>query len=192
VSEARPVDPSPSAEDRIIHASFVLIGEHGLGSVTMSQIAEAAGVARQTLYNHFADIDSIVAATIKRHNNESIDRLEISLHVADSPVDRLTQMVRHFAAIGAHAHQSIDLRSALAVELQAGLDEYQDLVKSHISAIIVEGLETGDFRQDLSVEIDTLLVRSLLDGIHDLAASSPDQAAQIAAVGTRTVLAALS
>ena len=186
------VDPGPSAEDRIIHASFALIGEYGLGGVTMSQIAEAAGVARQTLYNHYADIDSIVAATIKRHNKESIGLLEVSLQIADSPIDRLEQMVRHFASIGAHAHQSIDLRGALALELQAGLHEYQDAVESHISAIILDGQEAGDFRSDLTVEIDVVLVRSLLDGVHDLAASSPDRAAQIATTGTRTILAALS
>ena len=192
MSEEQTLEPSSSTEDRIIHASFVLINEHGLGSVTMSQIADAAGVARQTLYNHYQDIDSIVAATIKRHNSESIDLLEISLQIAESPIDRLEQMVRHFASIGAHAHQSVDLRGALAVELQAGLDEYQDVVDSHISAIIVEGQRTGDFRSDLSVEIDTVLIRSLLDGVQDLAAGSPEQAAQIATVGTHTILAALS
>ena len=146
------VDPNPSAEDRIIHAAFAVISEHGLGGVTMSQIAETAGVARQTLYNHYADVDSIVAATIKRHNSESIELLETSLQIADSPIDRLEQMVRHFASIGVHAHQSIDLRSALALELQAGLDEYQDTVENHISAIILDGQQRGDFRSDLRSE----------------------------------------
>jgi AcrR family transcriptional regulator len=192
VSEEQTVEPSPSTEDRIIHASFVLISEHGLGGVTMSQIADTAGVARQTLYNHYQDIDSIVAATIKRHNSESIDLLEISLQIADSPIDRLEQMVRHFASIGVHAHQSVDLRSALAVELQAGLDKYKDVVESHISEIIVEGQRTGDFRPNLSVEIDTVLIRSLLDGVQDLAAGSPERAAQIATAGNQTILAALS
>jgi AcrR family transcriptional regulator len=192
VSEEQTVEPSSSTEDRIIHATFALISEHGLGNVTMSQIADAAGVARQTLYNHYQDIDTIVAATITLHNSESINLLEISLQIAESPIDRLEQMVRHFASIGAHAHQSADLRGALAVELQAGLDEYQDVVESHISAIIVEGQRTGDFRSDLSVEIDTVLVRSLLDGVQDLAANSPEQAAQIATTGTHTILAALS
>lgn len=191
MSEKQTVEPSPSTEDRIIQAAFALIGEQGLGAVTMSQIAHEAGVARQTLYNHYEDIDSIIAATIKRHNSESVALLEISLQIADSPIDRLEQMVRHFASIGAHTHQTVDLRGALAVELQAGLGEYQNVVESHISAIIVEGQETGDFRSDISVEIDTVLIRSLLDGVQDLAARSPEQAAQIATAGTHTILAAL-
>ena len=190
--ETPPPGSVPSTEDRIVHASLALISEYGLGGVTMSQVADAAGVARQTLYNHYQDIDSIVAATIKQHNSESIHRLEISLQIAESPIDRLEQMVRHFASIGVHAHHSVDLRGALAVELRAGLDEYQDVVESHISAIIVEGQRTKDFRSDLSVEIDTVLIRSLLGGVQDLAASSPERAAQIATAGTHTILAALS
>ena len=192
MSEEQTIEPSSSTEDRIIHASFALISEHGLGSVTMSQIADAAGVARQTLYNHYQDIDSIVAATIKRHNSESIDLLNASLTIAESPQDRLEQMVRHFASIGAHAHQSIDLRDALAAELRPGLGEYQSAVEEHIAAIISQGQQIGDFRSDLSPDIDAVLVRSFLDGIHDLAFQSPDQAAQIATVGTRTILAALN
>lgn len=182
----------PSTEDRIVHASLALIGEHGLGGVTMSQIADGAGVARQTLYNHYGDIDSIVATMIERHNRESIDLLETLLQVAESPVDKLEQMVRHSASVGAHAHHSIDLRDALAAELRSSLREYDILVEEHLSAIIEEGQQAGDFREDLSLSVDTVLVRALLDGIHYLAARLPDQAAQIATSGTRTILAALT
>ena len=192
MSQSGRTDAVPSTDDRIIHASVTLISEHGIGRVTMSQIADAAGVARQTLYNHYGDIDSIVATMIERHNRESIDLLEGSLRIAESPINKLEQMVRHFAFIGANSHHSIDLSDALAAELRASLSEYQDLVEVHISAIIEEGQRVGNFRTDLSPTIDAVLVRALLDGVHDLASRSPDRAAQIATAGTRTVLAALS
>ena len=192
MTESMPAGSTPSTDDRIIHASFTLISEYGLGGVTMSQVADAAGVARQTLYNHYADIDSIVASMIERHNRESIDLLEGSLRIAESPTDQLEQMVRHFASIGASSHHSIDLSDALAAELRNSLNEYQDLVEAHISTIIEEGQQTGDFRSDLSPALDAVLVRALLDGVHDLASRSPDQAAQISTAGTRMVLVALS
>ena len=189
--ETPPPGSVPSTEDRIVHASLSLISEYGLGGVTMSQVADAAGVARQTLYNHYGDVDSIVAATIERHNRESIDLLDTSLLVAESPRDRLEQLVRHFASIGAHAHHSTNLSDALAAELRASLGDYRKAVEEHIAAIIEEGQQSGDFRPDLSPDIDTVLVRSILDGIRDLASRSPDQVAQIATAGTRTALAAL-
>jgi AcrR family transcriptional regulator len=192
VRQPTPAGSTPSTDDRIIHASVTLIGERGLGGVTMSQIADAAGVARQTLYNHYEDVDSIVAAMIERHNRASIDLLEPSLRIAESPIDKLEQMVRHFASIGANSHHAVDLSGALAVELRDSLTEYRDLVEEHISAIIEEGQRIGDLRRDLSPAIDAVLVRGLLDGVHDLASRSPEQAAQIATAGTRLILAALS
>lgn len=64
-------------------------------------------------------------------------------------------------------------------------------VEQHIRDILQDGQESGDFRPDLTPEIDTILTRSLLDGVYELAAHTPDQVARITTVGTRTVLAAL-
>jgi len=195
VSETTQTDPSalpePATDDRIIGATLILISEHGLGGVTMSQIADAAGVARQTLYNHFGDIESIVATTIEQHNRESIGLLEAALQIAESPTARIEQLVRHFASVGAHSDHALDLHGALAAELREGLDTYQNVVEAHIGKIIEDGQLNGDFRSDLSLAFDTGLIRALLDGVRDLAEHSPDKAAQIATAGTRTVLSAL-
>lgn len=182
---------TPPIDDRIVHAALALINEHGLGGVTMSQVADAAGVARQTLYNRYGDIDSIVATTIERHNQESLDLLASAITVAESPEDRVEQLVRHFASIGAHSHHSVDLLGALASELRAGLDAYRHAIEEHIRAIIDEGMRADNFRSDLSLDIDTGLIRSVLEGVRYLAARTPDQAAQISTTGTRTILRAL-
>jgi AcrR family transcriptional regulator len=182
---------TPPIDDRIVHAALALINEHGLGGVTMSQVADAAGVARQTLYNRYGDIDSIVATTIERHNQESLDLLASAITVTESPEDRLEQLVRHFASIGAHSHHSVDLLGALASELRAGLDAYRHAIEEHIRAIIDEGMRADNFRSDLSLDIDTGLIRSVLEGVRYLAARTPDQAAQISTTGTRTILRAL-
>lgn len=194
---ADPVQPDsssnaiPPVDDRIVHAALALINEHGLGGVTMSQVAVAAGVARQTLYNRYGDIDSIVASTIERHNQESLDLLASAIAVAETPEDRVEQLVRHFASIGAHSHHSVDLLGALASELRAGLIAYRHAIEEHVRAIIDDGIRAGNFRSDLSLDIDTGLIRSLLEGIQDLAARTPDHAPQISTTGTRTILRAL-
>lgn len=187
-----PTDSTPPIDDRIVHASLTLINEHGLSGVTMSQIAESAGVARQTLYNRYGDIESIVAATIERHHRMSIDLLETTVGIAESPTDKLEQMVRHFAAMGAHSQHSLDLRGALGEELRASLDAYQRVVEEHIRTVIEDGQKTGAFRSDLSPEIDAELLRSLLEGVTGIAAHSPGRAAEISTVSTRTIIAALT
>ena len=184
-------DDSTTTDDRIIHATLTLISEYGLGAVTMSRVADTAGVARQTLYNHYGDIDSIVAAAIGQHNRESLDRLQAALQVAESPVGKIEQMVRHFVMVGSHAHHAFDFGIGLSAEVRAALDIYKEAVEQHIHDILDEGQQSGDFRPDLTPEIDTTLARALLDGLYELAANTPDQASRIATTGTRTILAAL-
>lgn len=180
-----------SSDDRIIGATLALINERGLGGVTMSGIAEAAGVARQTLYNHYPDIDSIVATAISRHNRDSIELLESALAVADSPEDKLDQLVKHVASVGAHAGHSLDIQYGLSAGTRASLSEYGELVSSHIRDLLATGIESGAFRSDLVPEWDTVLVRHLLSGIAALATRFPAEAARIAATGSRTILACL-
>ena len=53
--------------DAILDSAAALLGEHGLRSVTMSQIAVATGVGRATLYKYFPDIEAILVAWHERH-----------------------------------------------------------------------------------------------------------------------------
>ena len=105
-----------SVDDRIIMATLALIAEDGLGSLTMMRIAETAGVARQTLYNHYPDIDSIVAEAIGRHNRESIQMLEAAMRVVERPEDKLEQLVRHAVAVGSHTHHTPGIEHSLSAE----------------------------------------------------------------------------
>lgn len=180
-----------TTDERIIEATISLMGSHGLGAVTMSQVAEHAGVARQTLYNHYGDIDSIVAEAIERHNRESIDLLTTGLHMAPTPIEKLEHMARHFAMVGAHAGHSLELGSGTSPEVRRGVDRYRRSIEQIIRTVLEDGTDRGDFRSDITPDTDAILIRSVLDGVQELAASTPDRAPDIAASGTRLLLAAL-
>ena len=189
-SGEHPDDPMP-IDDRIIHATLSLISEHGLGAVTMSRVADTAGVARQTLYNHYDDIDNIVATAIDRHNRESSDLLGAALEMAESPSGKIEQMVRHFVMVGSHARHAFDFGTGLSADARAILDTYNDAVEQHVRGILEDGRRSGDFRPSIAPDIDTVLIRALLEGLYELAADTPEQASRIVTTGTRTILAAL-
>jgi TetR/AcrR family transcriptional repressor of nem operon len=182
---------SMSVNDRIIHATLTRISEHGLGAVTMSGVADTAGVARQTLYNHYDDIDNIVATAIDRHNRESIDLLGVALQMAESPTGKIEQMVRHFVMVGSHAGHAFDFGTGLSADARVILDTYNNAVEQHVRGILEDGRRGGDFRPNIAPEIDTVLIRALLEGLYELAADIPEQASRIVTTGTRTILAAL-
>lgn len=183
--------PGPTTEDRIMEAALMLIAHEGLGAVTMMRIAETAGIARQTLYNHYPDIDSIVTAAISRHNRESIFLLESALRVVDRPEDKLEQLARHIASIGAHAHHAPGIEQGLSAEARGTLREYDEALVQRIRGILEEGKDTGAFRPDLVPEVDAVLIRHMFMGLAEQSAATPDDAATLATTTARTILAAV-
>jgi AcrR family transcriptional regulator len=186
--------PSSAAptDDRIIEATLELIAQEGLGTVTMLRIAETAGIARQTLYNHYADVDSIVAEAINRHNRESIILLESALSVVDSPDGKLEQLVRHIVSLGGHAHQARGIEQGLSAGARATLRGYEETLVQRIREILEDGKGTRVFRGDLAPEIDAILIRHMLAGLAERSATAQDDAATLAATGARTILAAVA
>jgi AcrR family transcriptional regulator len=181
-----------STDDRIIRAALALISRDGLGGVTMRGVAETAGIARQTLYNHYPDVDTIVAEAIRRHNRESIQLLESSLRVVDEPAAKVEQLVRHVVAVGSHAHHAPGIGHALSADARAIVHEYNEALDRSIREILEQGQRAGVLRDDLSLDLDTALVRHMLHGLAEQSAQTPDRAAAIATAGTRTVRAALT
>ena len=183
---------SRSPDDRIMEAALGMIAEQGLGGVTMLGIAEAAGVARQTLYNYYPDIDSIVAEAIGRHNRESIALMELALSVVDRSEDKLEQLVRHVVSLGAHTHHAQGFQHGLSADTRATLGDYDESMIGHLRQIIEDGQRSGVFRGDLVPDIDAVLIHHMLNGLLAVSARAPDQAAHTASTGTRTILAAIT
>ncbi len=182
----------PPAPDRILHAALTLIAEDGFGGLTMARIAATADVARQTLYNHYPDVDSIVTAALEQHNRESLQLLESALRVVDDPAGKLEQLVRHTVAVGAHGHHAPGLEQGLSAEARAVLGEYHDTLDGHLRAVLEEGRRRGVFRPDLTPDVDAVLIRYLLGGLAERAAAAPDRATALTTAGTRTVLASVA
>jgi len=52
----------PDARARILQAAHDLFGDQGAGEITMADVAEAAGVSRATVFNHFGSKHALVEA----------------------------------------------------------------------------------------------------------------------------------
>jgi len=183
--------PEPSTTDRIIMTTLTLIAERGIGAITMIEIARSAGIARQTLYNHYSDVDSIVADAISRHNEESINQLRAAVAVVDTPTAQIEQLVRHVAQISGHQGHIIDSDYGLGPGHRAALDDYNQALEDLIGGIIIHGKQSNEFRPDLDTEQDSTLVRYQLAGISNLVSNDPDNAPSITRTGTRSILATL-
>jgi AcrR family transcriptional regulator len=136
--------------DAILDTTAALGAEHGALSVTMSQIAEATGIGRATLYKYYPDVESILLAW---HDRQIAAHLELLGDVADrsgDPASRLATVLDAYALISyeSHGHHNRELATFLHQDAQVTRAERQlhDLIRN----LIIEGAATGDIRADIA------------------------------------------
>lgn len=88
-----------TVREAILDAAWRLVSEHGLLSVTMSQIAEATGIGRATLYKYFPDVESIVVAQHERHVAAHLEQLAKQRDRRGDPASRLEAVMEQYALI---------------------------------------------------------------------------------------------
>ena len=136
--------------DAILDATARLVAEHGLRSVTMSQIAEETGIGRATLYKYFPSVDAILFAW---HERQIAGHLEFLAEVRDrsrDPAERLEAVLEAYALIRheAHGHHNRELAAFLHRDEQVAGAERR--LREMIEALLAEGAERGDFRDDVA------------------------------------------
>lgn len=85
-----------AAQRRIHEAALKLFAERGIGEVNVSALAEAAGVARGTIYNNLDSIESLFEKVAKELSEEMIVRVALSLPDDVEPAQRLATGIRFY------------------------------------------------------------------------------------------------
>src|SRR5215212_4814057 len=135
--------------DAILETTWALVAEHGLRSVTMSQIAEKTGIGRATLYKYFPDVEAILLAWHERHVTGHLEHLAEVRDQAGDARERLEAVLGAYALIE-HKRPATEL----AALLHRG--EHVAQAQQHLTDIIrdllTEAAETGDVRGDIASE----------------------------------------
>lgn len=164
--------------DAILRAAAGLVAEHGLRSVTMSEIAEEAGIGRATLYRYFRDVDAILLAWHQRHVTDHLQHLAAIRDNALHPIDRLEGVLKAYALIRFHREQH-DLELASLVHRHEYLGAAQRQLRDFLRDLLIDGAGSGDVRADVPPEELAIYCLSALDG----AGSLPDEDAVSRLVG---------
>jgi AcrR family transcriptional regulator len=84
------------SEQRIQDAALRLFAERGVTQVSVSELAEAAGVARGTIYNNFENVDSLFEDVATELTSEMDARISASTLRATDPAQRIADGMRFF------------------------------------------------------------------------------------------------
>src|SRR5689334_2652913 len=99
-NEAGPKARRGESREAIIAAAQRLFLERGFGSVSMDELAEAAGVARRTLYNQFASKEEIFREMLLRVSRALEDAFPPGIETQGDVEDVLRLIAR--AILGLH------------------------------------------------------------------------------------------
>ncbi|NTW40878.1 MAG: TetR/AcrR family transcriptional regulator [Cellulomonadaceae bacterium] len=167
---------------RLFEALTALMGERGFDAITLADIAQAAGVGRTAVYNHFADKESLLLAFIHQTTEDYVAGLEQTLAGVADPVLQLRTYVRQNAARDRSYYPAPgpDLRSMLSKESAAQLRGHAELVEGVLRRILLAGIATGAF-PDQPVEITVPLVNACLNS-RAVPGSGPERDVAIAAI----------
>jgi AcrR family transcriptional regulator len=136
--------------DAILDTTAVLVTEHGLLAVTMSQIAQETGIGRATLYKYFPDVEAILRAW---HERQITGHLEHLAEVRDQGGDaggRLEAVLEAYALISHESRGHHDTEFAAFLHRGDQVARAQHQVHEMIRDLLTEAAESGDVRDDVS------------------------------------------
>ena len=138
--------------EAILDATGSLVQSRGLLAVTMSDIAEATGIGRATLYKYFPDVETILSAWHQRHVEAHLAELRrIQQRTAD-PVARLQAVLRRYAAICRKRRRHGEDELAAVLHRSAEVRKLQRQLLDLISGLVAEAAAAGAVRQDVPAE----------------------------------------
>ena len=138
-----------AVRDATLDAAATLANEHGLRSVTMSEIATRTGIGRATLYKYFSDVDAIFAAW---HERQVAGHLAQLTELRDQPGgarEKLAAVLDAYALIQ-HDHRSTELSALL--HQGAHVARAQQHLSELLAGLLVECAKAGDAREDVPAD----------------------------------------
>ena len=137
--------------DAILETTAALVAEHGLRSVTMSRIAEEAGIGRATLYKYFPDVEAILVAWHDRQVTGHLAHLAALRDHAGDARGRLEAVLGAFALMTYERPHGTELAALLhrGEHVAQARQQLSDFIRD----LLIEGAAAGDVREDVAPDL---------------------------------------
>ena len=139
-----------AVHEAILDTTAALVAEHGLTSVTMSQIAEKTGIGRATLYKYFSNVEAILLAWHERQVTDHLEHLAKVRDQAGSAAERLEAVLETYALILHELRLGHDTELVAFLHRDEQVDRARQQLSDFVRDLLTEGAETGDLRDDVA------------------------------------------
>ncbi len=136
--------------DAILNTAAALATRDGVRAVTMSGIADEAGIGRATLYRYFPDVEAILRAWHERQISGHLAHLADVRVRGTTSAERLRDVLEAYAVIlhESRSHHDTELAALLHRDPQIGTA--QEHVLELIRDLVKDAAAAGAVRRDVS------------------------------------------
>ena len=129
----------------ILDAAAALVARGGVRAVTMSRVAEDAGIGRATLYRYFPDVDALLLDWHERRLGEHLAELAQLRHAGGTALDRLAAVLAAFGSIR-HRHPGAGDAAPLhgGAHVTRAHGHVREMVHELVAAAVRDGVVRGD------------------------------------------------
>lgn len=129
--------PEPGARDRILAAAFRMVGEHGLSTLSMDELAGKAGVSRASLYRLFPGKGALFTALVRAYSPlEPV--IGVLAAMPDEPPDAVMPQVARavYRTVYAGGENRTGLLRALFFEVSSLAPDTEDAAREVIAGLV--------------------------------------------------------
>lgn len=135
--------------DAIVDAAGSLANEHGIAAVSMSQVAERAGIGRATLYKYFPSVDAMLQAWVEKQISAHLEHLREVQDRPGTPAEQLRSVLTVYAHISqAHGGSEVAAMVHQGDHARRAREELQGFLADLLRA----AADAGDVRTDVPIE----------------------------------------
>lgn len=151
-----------------------VFAQRGFEAASMSQVAEAAGIGKGTIYEYFSSKDELIDGALRGWMEQMMEGLEALAAEEETAEARLRTMVRGSLEMTLEDPMMTQLMIAITqLMFEKGVDSFRFLVdglyrmRKDLVGIVLEGISQGEFRVELAKDAEKLVINLLayLDGI---------------------------
>jgi AcrR family transcriptional regulator len=155
----RPAGANGRSLQRILDGAMAALSRRGATQLSMTDVCDAAGISRATLYRYFSNKHDLLAAVGEHVSKNFIDGIKAAIAHSDSPTDRLRLVLEFFIRYTAQVRTD----RMLEIEPTFVLQFLQSHFAQHV-AVFNEALSPvyDDVESHLGIRINRLLVSEVL------------------------------
>jgi len=186
-----------AVRNRLLKAAETLFSRKGYYDTSMDEIVAESGLSKGAIYGYFKSKEELFIALQDKQLEASLEELRSTFAPSDSARIKLERIVdvAFTSMIGASKQACrISLEFDMAAPRMKAVERRRErrfkAVRDFLAEIIAEGVERGEFRQDVDADSAALILLALADGLSlDWATTSLDFNWQTLAIQTKALVA---